>query len=174
MNWENMSVARKMAVGFGGCIILISIVAIFNYFSLSKIKALFQETKAGTSNYAFFLEKEIDHLKWAASISELFLNAEVNELSVETDDHKCGLGKWLYGEGAQAIAARSKENSELIAALKNPHERLHQSAIAINESYNAFDPSIGKLVANRWIDHLNWIKNLSNSLITGIPFQGGL
>ena len=134
MNWEKMSVAWKMAVGFGGCIILISVVAVLNYYSLNRIQNLSKKAETSSNDYAFLLEKEIDHLKWIANISELFLNDEVNELSVETDDHKCGLGRWLYGEGAKAMAAHSKENSDLIAAIKNPHERLHRSAIAIENA----------------------------------------
>ena len=134
MNWQKMSVARKMAVGFGGCVILISVLAFLNYYSLNRIKNLSKKVETSNNGYAFLLAKEIDHLKWIANINELFLNEEVNELSVETDDHKYGLGKWLYGGVAKAMAGHSKENSDLIATIKKNHERLHHSAIAIENA----------------------------------------
>ena len=58
--------------------------------------------------------------------------------------------------------------------IKEPHLKLHESALKIKESYVAFDASIDAMMAERWIDHLDWIKDLSSALLTGKPFTGCL
>ena len=31
----------------------------------------------------------------------MFADEKITTLNFETDDHKCGFGKWLYGEGSK-------------------------------------------------------------------------
>jgi len=174
MKWRNMKIGTKLTFGFG--IVLILLVAISGYSILRFIetKNLSFDAARDQKNFAFMLAKEIDHLKWMAAVSDLFLKDELTSLTVQTDDHKCGLGKWLYGEEAKKLAEEDKEFAGLLEELKEPHSRLHESAIQIGETYVAFDTSLDAMLAGRWIDHLVWIKNLNNSMLTGVEFKGGL
>jgi hypothetical protein len=45
----------------------------------------------------FMVAKEVDHLKWVATVQDLFVNNQ-KTLVVELDNTKCGLGKFLYGQ----------------------------------------------------------------------------
>ena len=49
----------------------------------------------------------------------------MEKLNVETDDHKCGLGKFLYGEAGEKVAASDPELARLMEQLKEPHAKLH-------------------------------------------------
>ena len=98
MQWKNLKIGTKLSLGFGSIIILLLIVSANSYRNFHETKtyvdqALLQEERKG-----FLLEKEIDHLKWMGTLSDLFLKDEVCSVQVETDDHKCGLGKWLYSD----------------------------------------------------------------------------
>ena len=107
-------------------------------------------------------------------VKDLFLKDEVTDLNVQTDDHKCGLGRWLYGSETAQLAEADEEFAALLGQLEKPHSRLHESAITIGNTYTAFDVSLDALLAERWQDHLIWVKELSNSVLTGSEFRGGL
>lgn len=174
MKWKDMKIGTKITLGFGAILFLLIIISGYSYFNFKKIARITHETMALKDEKDFLLEKEIDHLKWSAKLSDLFLKDGVNSLAVETDDHKCGFGKWLHGDLAKAAAAKDREFSLLLASIKEPHRKLHESAIKIGNTYKGFDESLGGLLAERWIDHLTWNKNLGNSLLTGSEFNGGV
>jgi len=64
--------------------------------------------------------------------------------------------------------------AKLLNQLKAPHKAIHQSASKIKATYMAFDISLAALLAKRWIDHLEWIKELGTSIVTNTPFKGGV
>ncbi len=84
----------------------------------------------------FFAEKEADHLNWVNSVL-LYLQGATQTLDVQTDDHKCSLGQFIYGERGQEIAASDHELASLIQQIKQPHYQLHQSAINIQNAVSA-------------------------------------
>ncbi len=86
----------------------------------------------------FLAEKEADHLKWVNTCLRLFVE-NADELKVQTDHRLCGLGKFIYGEHGQKAAASDPELSQLIEAIKEPHKRLHKSAISIQEKWDKND-----------------------------------
>ena len=63
-----------------------------------------QAVEAGAHS-KFMVEKEVDHFKWISAVKNLFLKNE-ETLNVQLDPHKCGLGKFLYGEGAKESGGR--------------------------------------------------------------------
>jgi len=99
--------------------------------SADEIAAVFNE--ADLTLGRFLAEKEADHLKWSNQILTYFVT-DGKKLAVETDEHLCGLGKFLYGEAGKKAAKSDPELASLIEALKKPHARLHQSAKLIMSS----------------------------------------
>ncbi len=172
--FNNMSIGRKITLTLCAGLILVACMAAGATFYLKHAQNLTIEANTTTHDHAFMLEKEIDHLRWMSQLSALFWDEHVNSVTVQTDDHKCGLGKWLYGEQSARLAERDAGYRTLIEQIKEPHARLHQSATDISAIYIDFDTTLNMLLASRWIDHLNWIKNLSNSILTGSQFTGGL
>lgn len=124
MNWKNMKIGTKLTLGFGMILILLILIS----GSFREIDHVGHEAVLNGQENEFLLEKEIDHLKWMAQLSDLFLKDEVTSLRVQTDDHKCGFGKWLYGEMAQKIVFENKELEVLMDSIKEPHKKLHESA----------------------------------------------
>ncbi len=171
---SKISIGKKITLGFSSGLILIACMAIVSSLYLKHAKSSVVDATKTTHDHAFMLKKEIDHLNWMSELSALFWDEHVNSVTVQTDDHKCGLGKWLYSEQSAALAQRDPQYAELIEKIKEPHARLHESAKKIAATYHAFDPELNILLASRWIDHLNWIKNLNNSILTGSQFEGGL
>ena len=121
---------------------------------------------ADTTLPGFLAAKEADHLKWAAKVDQLFLN-NLPELVIETDDHKCSLGQWLYGEGAKKAVAMDPGLAPLIEALKEPHHRLHSSAIDIQKTYSPIHPGLIDMLMARLDDHRRWVQKVSQAVIAG-------
>jgi methyl-accepting chemotaxis protein len=174
MRINDLKISTKIALGFGGVLSMLLMIAVFNYFSIKHIDDLGAEVARNNDNDIFVLNKEIDHLKWVSKLNELFLFEEVQSVQVQTDDHKCSFGRWLYGEAGKRMAAKDPEIAALLSEIEEPHKRLHESAIKIDKTYVAFDKNLHALLSDRWIDHLKWVKDLSNSLLTGDSFKGGL
>jgi len=174
MSWKKMGIGTKLSVGFGVVLLLLVLISGYSYLRLRGINHAGKEAvELGEAN-EFLLEKEIDHLKWMTKLSDLFLKEDVKTVQVQTDDHKCGFGKWLYGQEAKHMAAKDSEMAALMASIKEPHRKLHDSATKIEKTHIDFDTKLGGLLAERWIDHLTWIKNLSNALLTHGEFKGGV
>ncbi len=171
---KNVRLAVKIGGGFGIFVVLLAVISVGSYIGLQVIQDHAKLLLEHNNDKSFMLAKEIDHLNWMAKVNDLFLKDEVTTLQVETDDHKCGFGKWLYSAETQEMIGQGGDEAELFKAILDPHRRLHKSAIAIGETYSAFDTEVATLLPERWIDHLKWVKNLSNSLLTGREFTGGL
>jgi uncharacterized phage infection (PIP) family protein YhgE len=79
------------------------------------------------------LQREIDHLNWAQKAGEFQRNESLTELAVEKDEHKCGFGKWYYGEDRKNMEAAIPEAKNLLTQIEEPHKKLHQSAVELEK-----------------------------------------
>lgn len=109
--------------------------------SAKEVGAVFQQ--ADLSLAQFLAEKEADHLQWVNHILSYFAS-EQQTLSVQADEHLCGLGKFIYGESGKAAAQSDSQLAALLDKIKEPHRRLHQSATLImslpkTEAQNVFE-----------------------------------
>ena len=105
MSWKNMTIGKKNAVGFGVVLILLAALALISYTGVDGIVNNAGEVIAGNKLDGNLAQKEVDHLNWANKVNALLTDEKVTTLEVETDDHKCAFGKWLYGEGRKEAEA---------------------------------------------------------------------
>lgn len=174
MKWNDLKYGKKIGIGFGLVLLLFVAATLVSYSRFNDVNLLSGKVSEANHDHSFALAKEIDHLNWMATLSNLFLDKEVTEVTVQTDDHKCGFGQWIYGEEMNTKMQDDPELATLVENIKDPHKRLHESAIKIDNTYVDFDPDLLDLLAARWIDHLNWNKALANSLLTESSFKGGV
>ncbi|MCC6697708.1 MAG: CZB domain-containing protein [Candidatus Hydrogenedentes bacterium] len=87
----------------------------------------------------FITERENDHLAWMSQVTALFVEHQ-EKLTVQTDHTQCGLGKFLYGPEGKALA-NDTEFAALMKAIEAPHQRLHESAVAIGQAWSKDDPA---------------------------------
>jgi methyl-accepting chemotaxis protein len=171
MHIKDFAIGHKIALGLSGGVICLIMIAAYNYFSLSHIERMAIASEVNNQDLAYLLNKEVDHLKWALQLNDLFVRDDVTKVQVQTDEHKCSFGQCLYGEKAQLMAAKEPALGRLLEAIKEPHARLHQTARKIGAMFVPSTPGLDGIVAARWIDHLTWHNNLSESLLTGVPFD---
>ncbi|MEW6660237.1 MAG: methyl-accepting chemotaxis protein [Thermodesulfobacteriota bacterium] len=79
------------------------------------------------------LQREIDHLIWAANVGEFQRDENLTEIAVEKDDHKCGFGQWYYSEARKKLEAEIPEVGVLLSQVEEPHAKLHKSALELEK-----------------------------------------
>ena len=89
---------------------------------------------------------------------------KVTTLDVETDDHACGFGKWLFGEGRKEAEALVPSLAPLFKAIEAPHLALHHSAVDIETVFKQPHKGLALDLSNRLIDHVDWVAKLGASL----------
>lgn len=174
MKWRHFPLGIKLSIGFGTVLFLLIIISAFNFKGFKTVEDAIDHEHELAEEDRFILLKTMDHLNWASNLEDLVLKDEVHQIKIQTDHTQCSFGKWLYGEGAKHLAEENREIGQLLEKIKEPHERLHKSSIKILDTYVDFDISLDAMLAERWIDHLSWLKKLNQTLMFGETFNGGL
>ncbi|MBU0756072.1 MAG: CZB domain-containing protein, partial [Planctomycetes bacterium] len=115
-------------------------------------------------------EREIDHLKWMKKVEDLFVENQ-SGLEVQTDDHLCHLGKFLYDGRLDEMRTIDPEIVEIFDGMKDPHARLHQSADQISEYWCRSHPGLIDTLRQRLDDHRKWASSVANALLQNQPIQ---
>ena len=89
--FKNLKIGMKLGMGFRIVLILLAIVSFYNYSSFNSIDGETAVAQKTCNDQVFIVEKEVDHLNWMTGVTDLFLDDEVTEITVETDDH-CYIG----------------------------------------------------------------------------------
>ncbi len=171
MGLNNVSLKTKLmgAVLFS-LVFMVSIV-IINQLGLGWIKESQEKIARLNKLDQLMLNKEIDHFKWSVVLQEAIMDDEINTINVEMDDHKCGLGSWLYGPDRRKLESTIPELSRIIKNLEKPHYNLHQSAISLGKALNSGTFTVDQLndlyqtTSNLQLSEVrNGLKNIRNIL----------
>ncbi len=152
----NMTIGKKIALGFSLVIVLLVVVGILSFRGVTGMGKNAEDVISKNELIATITQKEIDHLNWANAVNELLTNDEVTELNVQTDDHKCAFGQWLYSDARQHAENAIPELASIFKEIESYHYELHTSAIEIGEHFKQADATLPGILAARQVDHLNW------------------
>jgi methyl-accepting chemotaxis protein len=108
--------------------------------------------------------REVDHMVWADTVNRLFLENHAT-LNVQTDPAECAFGKWIEGDEARKLAAADPEFARLIDACKDPHRRLHESAVAIQDVWKPVHPGLRNVLKDRMEDHRVWTAKVCRACV---------
>ncbi len=139
MHWKNLRLGTRLYIGFGLLLLLLCGVASVAISGLGEVTDDAGEVIAAHQLDSLLAQKEVDHLNWAKRISVLLIDDSVTTLDVETDDHRCGFGQWLYGDGRQAAEQRLPTLTPLLDRVERYHSALHASAVDIEEAARLAD-----------------------------------
>ena len=129
--FRSLTVNARITVGFAVVLAFLLICGGISFIGINHIIADAQEVVAGHELYLTLTEREVDHLNWAGKVGLFFTDPATTRLEVETDDHKCKLGKWLYGDERKKAETLVPRLAPLFRQMENPHADLHQSAVKI-------------------------------------------
>lgn len=168
-----LTVGRKLMGLVGIFVVLLAVIWMSSTVNLKAVQENDKKVLNKQEDVEFLAEKEIDHLKWVNALTDLFtVNKEFDK---QLDPHKCSFGKWYYelmeSEEVKHLPAAAQQ---ALREIEEPHKKLHESAAHIKEVYVPIDMTLEGMLADRWIDHLNWLKEMDIMLMTGSEFKGGL
>jgi methyl-accepting chemotaxis protein len=156
MTWKNISLTGKFALGFGVVLLLLSVIAGWAILGVTHIVSNAEEVIDGNALRAEMIQREVDHLNWAANVNAMLTDDHVTELTVETDPHKCAFGKWYYGEGRKKAEELIPALEGVLTRIEDPHRKLHESAVNIAKVFRQADVTLPKFLAEKETDHLAW------------------
>ncbi|NOR26452.1 MAG: HAMP domain-containing protein, partial [Desulforhopalus sp.] len=135
------------------------------HLSAEKIGKVF--TQADPELPAILEARIIDHLNWADRFRDTFLGNK-EELHVQIDPTKCGLGKWLHSKEAKEIYKNAgPEFRELWDEMVPVHAKLHESAVPVVNAYAQINPGLKEKLLRRLLDHKTWAEKVSHGIIAG-------
>jgi methyl-accepting chemotaxis protein len=169
MNWKNLTIGKKVAVGFGVVLTLLTVVGFLSYAGVGGIVTNAGKVIDGNKLDGVLAQKEVDHLNWTGKVNALLTDNNVTELTVQTDDHQCGFGKWLYGEGRKQAETMDPSLAPLLKEIEEPHAKLHASAIEIKKHFAHADEHLPKFLVEKEVDHLKWKGKVEELFIKNLP-----
>ncbi len=134
MHWKDISISKKLGVGFGFVILLLLGISIMSQTGLKQLSAAIDDNSYFAKLENIMLKREVDHMNWQNKVIIFLLSDTTEPLKVKMDPRTCKLGKWLYGEERQKAEEMLPSLSSLFKELEGPHRDLHQSAQEIQES----------------------------------------
>ncbi len=161
--WLNQKIGWKMAMGFGAIFLIVICLSMIVNFGLGSIMTTSKEVINGNRLSGVLAEKELEQLKWLSDLNLFLSDKNTTKFNIETDAHKCSLGRWLYGKDRKEAEKLVPSLAPLIKKLEAPHKRLHQSALDIKDSYVYSDNLLPGFIAGSEIEILEWVSRITTS-----------
>ncbi len=131
---RNMSIVKKITIGFGIVLILLVADGVMSFIGVGSIVKNAHDVNLGNDLDRNLAQREVDHLNWVSKVNTFLNNESVTKLEAEVDDHKCNLGKWLYGEERKETEKTFSDIAPLLKEIEEPHRQLHLSAGEIDKA----------------------------------------
>jgi methyl-accepting chemotaxis protein len=102
--------------------------------SAGRIKQIY---KPADSKLPMFLtRREVDHLLWAEKVQQAIFTQK-QDIAVQLDPTKCGLGVFLHGADGDAMAQHDSVLAAMLSEITAPHNRLHAGGAAVKQALEA-------------------------------------
>jgi methyl-accepting chemotaxis protein len=135
--FKNLSIAGKLGLGFGALVLAVVGLSLLSYTGLQNLVDTSQRAADADRLKNTAAEIEIAHLMWVGRVSEVFTDENIRKLDVQLDPSQCSLGKWLSSNERSTAETSIPTLKDVFAEIDEPHRRLHQSAVRINEVLEA-------------------------------------
>lgn len=165
MGWKDCKLCVKFGIGFGTVLLLLLALGGWSIYGIEGIVGNAEEVIAGNKLRGNFIQKVVDHLKWAEKLNTLLTDSSVHSVDVQTDPHKCAFGKWYYSDARTQAEELVPSIKPLLASIEKHHNDLHTSAIAVQKAYAPADVELGMFLRDKKLDHLAWLGDVKNALL---------
>ncbi len=166
---RTLTIGKRIGIAMGVILALLLLVVLLAMVGVGGIVTDAKEVIMGNQVDALLAQKEVDHLNWASRVAALLTDDTVTELDVETDDHKCGFGQWLYGAERKQAEATIPSIAQTLGEIEGYHTALHESAIGIKQHFRPADAALPGLLAAREVDHLLWSERINDLFLNNRP-----
>jgi len=165
MTFKHLTIGKRIGI-LSGCLLILLMAA--GFLSITGVGNIVHNSElviSGNRLDGILAQKEVDHLNWANKVNSLFTDSKAVRLEVETDDHKCGFGLWLYGDGRKEAEKLVPALAPMLKEIEAPHHHLHASAIEIGQHFHPTDAALGSFLREKKIDHLTWTNRVKDAIL---------
>ncbi len=134
MNWKTLTIGKKISLGLGFILLLLGAIGFLSYQGIGRLADNAENMIKGNRLEALLGQREVDHLKWAGRLLSYVAGGKAGNFEVETDEHKCGLGLWFFGDGRREAERLAPGLAPVLKELEEPHRLLHESAAEIHKA----------------------------------------
>ncbi|MCA1945218.1 MAG: methyl-accepting chemotaxis protein [Desulfovibrio sp.] len=135
MQWKNLSIGSKLAVGFGLVLLLLVLLGFRAVRGTEEVlEGMRLSTESILSIYALKVN-ETNHLAWSTEVGQGLILGDMGHVAAQTDYTQCEFGKWYYGSERKALEAKHPELATAIAELDAPHKAMHKTLADMKELY---------------------------------------
>ncbi|HDS16173.1 MAG TPA: bacteriohemerythrin [Proteobacteria bacterium] len=115
----------------GGLLVVLGAVA---YIGVGDMTRMANRSLEAVDTITRLQRMEIDQLRFTGEVEQTLLQDYTPGLviKVETDDHLCNFGRWLYGEPRKELETLYPELAPILKDFEEPHRILHESIKEIN------------------------------------------
>ena len=163
--FAKLKLSTKILLGFSVILIILGVLSLMTVFNIGGIVDNASEVIEGNKLSGAMVERKVDHLEWAAQLNAFITNPDINELTVNTDPHKCGFGQWYYSDERKEAEQLVPQIASILTSIESPHNELHESAVDIEEKYVDIDPAWSGFFAQKERDHYEWMTTLLSELM---------
>jgi len=134
MTWKNVTIGKKIVVGWGLALLAVAGIIILCFLSIGRLVKDAEGMIKVNRLDGMLAQREVDHLQWVGKLSEFLINGKAGKLDLETDEHKCPLGVWLQSTDRKEWERIIPEIAPVLKEMEEPHRLLHQSALEISKT----------------------------------------
>lgn len=152
--WNQFTVGFRLIVAFVAITILIGIISGTAILGINAMAGNAEDIRDSHEILNRVNEIEIAHQQWVNDLNKFLIDPDTEQLDIELDHTNCLLGQWLYGDDRERTIHFVPQLEQVFNQLEAPHQRMHESAIQIEQLLNAEDetgeenPALGYYIEN--------------------------
>ncbi|NEX23521.1 chemotaxis protein [Thiorhodococcus mannitoliphagus] len=162
-----MKLSTKITLGFLVVLVLLLINAGAGIGSLSSLLSGTSEMAETDNLRADLIQREAEHLEWASRLKSFVFDPETKTLDVQVDPKACAFGRWYYSDQRQRAEALLPALAPILAAIEEPHRKLHESAAEIEHVHRSIDRDLMARIQEIESGHLEWAAQIQQALLNG-------
>ena len=147
--WKNLRVWGKLLV----CILPLALVIIGSSFISYRAQSLMAESADRVEECeelrATFLNRAVDHFKWAQTLALYVALESSRDLNLVTDPSQCAFGKWYASQERKQAESIVPGLAQALRKIDAPHTALHRSALEISAAAKAGDADSARNILTR-------------------------
>jgi methyl-accepting chemotaxis protein len=144
-------------------LILVAIIIILSFQGIGNIVNNADDVISGNRLVKEIAQREVDLLNWGHQVNTLLTDNRVSGMGFESDDHKCELGLWLYGNKRKEAIQLVPSLAPLFKGMEEPHAKMHASARKIGDMFQQGRGHLGDVFRKMKEDNLAWMSNIEKT-----------
>jgi methyl-accepting chemotaxis protein len=162
---KKKSLKARLINAFSIVLIFVFIVGVWAVFGIGEIINNAEQVIRGNELRGSMMQREVEHLNWANSVTAFITDDDVNDLDAETDHQKCRFGQWYYSDEREQAQTFLPELKPVLQQIEQPHRQLHQSAVKIKQEFVDADLQLSAMLQEKKVEHLKWAHEIKDCFV---------